>query len=175
MRDENELSRGSSPLKVPQFSPLPASAMTLESVRNTRPFRTARTALTERLPCGGQLHATCRPGDRSHYIRTSLTLWWRIRTIRTTCVIHSSQGLQLCCSCLSSYSSRMYACLQRQVRLTTCNPLKRSRMRSYHRHSCNWRSWSDQVCPLSAWTWKLSDEHLCSFVIPGEHGAIRCR
>jgi len=34
-----------------------------------------------------------------HCLRTSFTLWWRIRIIRTTCVLHYSQGLQLCWSC----------------------------------------------------------------------------
>jgi len=68
----------------------------------------------------------------------------------------------------------MYTCLQCQARLTTCDPLQHSRMWSYHRHSCVWSSSSDQVCPHSALTWKLSDDQLCSFATPGEHGATRC-
>jgi len=53
-------------------------------------------------------------------------------------------------------------CLKHQARLSICDPLQRSRMRSYHHHSWNWSSSSGQVCPLSALTWKLSDEHHCS-------------
>ena len=46
----------------------------------------------------------------SRCLRTSFTLWWRIRIIRMTCVLHHSQGLRLCwsrwhiawrCLCLS--------------------------------------------------------------------------
>ena len=48
-------------------------------------------------------------------------------------------------------------------------------MRCFHRHSCSWSSSSSQVCPLSALTWKLADEHLCSFATPQEHGITRCR
>jgi len=72
------------------------------------------------------------------------------------------------------YSSTMYTCLQRQARLTTCNLLQRSRMHHDYRHACSWSSSSDQVCPLSGLTWKLSDEHLCSVPTSGEHGATRC-
>jgi len=75
----------------------------------------------------------------------------------------------------SRYSSRVDACLQHQARLTTCDQLQCSRMRSYDHHSCSWRSSSDQVCPLSAMTLKLSDEHLCSFATPGELGATRSK
>jgi len=48
-------------------------------------------------------------------------------------------------------------------------------MRSYHRDSCNWSSSSNQVCLLSALTWKLSDEHHWSFATPRENGGTRCR
>jgi len=69
----------------------------------------------------------------------------------------------------------MYTCLQGQVRLTTCDPLQWGRMCAHHHRSCSWSSSSDQVCPLSALTWKLSEEHLCSFATPGDHSATRCR
>jgi len=59
--------------------------------------------------------------------------------------------------------------------VTTCNLLQHSRMCSKHRHSSGWSSSSDQVCPLSAFTWKLSDEHHGSSGTPGEHGVMRCR
>jgi len=68
----------------------------------------------------------------------------------------------------------MYTCLQCQARLTTCDMLQRSRMHSYHHHSCSWSGLSDQVCPLSALTWTLSHEHHCSFATPREHSAMRC-
>jgi len=50
----------------------------------------------------GELIATRRPGDGSRCIRTSFTLWWSIRIIRMTRVLHSSQGLQLCWSRLDN-------------------------------------------------------------------------
>jgi len=64
---------------------------TLVSVWNTRVFRTALTALTE-------AHTLWRRITRFplhthlHYYASG------IRTVRTTRVLHSSQGLQLCCS-----------------------------------------------------------------------------
>jgi len=72
---------------------LVASATTLMSVWHTPVFRTALTALTE--PC--MLWRRIMR-YRSPCIGTSCTLWWRIRIIRTTRVLHSSQGLQLCWS-----------------------------------------------------------------------------
>jgi len=48
------------------------------------------------LPFDRELNATRRPGDGSHCIRTSFTLWWRLRNIRRSRVLHSSQGLHLC-------------------------------------------------------------------------------
>jgi len=68
----------------------------------------------------------------------------------------------------------MYTYLQCQARLTIWDPFQHSWMRSYHHHSWGWRSSSNQVCLLSALTWKLLDEHLCTFPTPGEHGAMRC-
>ena len=99
-----------------------ASARTLVSVGNTRVFRTALTALTE--PCTPRRSITrysslMRPLALHTY---SLTLWWRVRTIRKTCVLHSSQGLQLCwshlhnawrCQIIATNSStdfKTYAC-----------------------------------------------------------------
>jgi len=62
-------------------------------VWNTRVFGTALTALTE--PCTIRRRITHFPlHTYINYIAP------RIRTIRTTRVLHSSQGLQLCCSCL---------------------------------------------------------------------------
>jgi len=75
----------------------------------------------------------------------------------------------------SRYTSRMYTCLQHQVRLTTCGPLQRSRMGSFHRYSSSWSSSSDLVRLLLALAWTHSDEHLWSFATPREHGATRCR
>jgi len=69
----------------------------------------------------------------------------------------------------------MFTCLQCKARLTTCNQLLRSRMRSYHHNSCSWSSSSDQVGQLPALTWKLLQEHLCSLATPGEHRAMWCR
>jgi len=82
-----------------------SSATTLDSIWNTWVFRMALTALMEP-------HTLWRRITRYplHCIRTSFTMWWRIRIIRMTCVLHSSQGLQLCwrrlyttwwCLCLS--------------------------------------------------------------------------
>jgi len=42
-----------------------------------------------------EFHTIRRPGDGSRCIRTCCTLWWHIRIIRTTRVLHSSQGLWL--------------------------------------------------------------------------------
>jgi len=67
------------------------SATTLISVWNTRVFRTALTALTE--PRTLWRRITRYP---SRCIRTSFTLWWRIRIIQMTRVLHSSPGLQFC-------------------------------------------------------------------------------
>jgi len=47
------------------------------------------------VPSDRKLHPICPPGDGSHCIRTSFTVWWHIRIIRMTRVLHSSQGLQL--------------------------------------------------------------------------------
>jgi len=71
----------------------PTSATTLLSDRNTRVFRTALLALTEP-------RTLWRRNTRytSRCTHTSCTFWWRIRTIRTTHVLHSSQWLQLCWS-----------------------------------------------------------------------------
>jgi len=76
-----------------------ASATTLVSVWNTWVFQMALTALTEprtlwwgitRFPSPRRLVAL---HNHLHYYGPG------IRTIRTTRVLHSSQGLQLCCSC----------------------------------------------------------------------------
>jgi len=98
----------------------PESATTLVSVWNTRVFRTALTPLMEHLTLWRRI--TCFPSPRRqvvlhpylHYFAPGM--WWHIRTIRMTCVLHSSQGLQLCCShsqnalwclCLSSADSHI--------------------------------------------------------------------
>jgi len=72
-----------------------ASATTIVSVRNTQVIQMALMALTEPHTFWGRipyflLHIYL------HYFAPGL--WWRIHTIRTTCVLHSSQGLLLCCS-----------------------------------------------------------------------------
>ena len=50
------------------------------------------------VPSDGELHTTRRSGDGLRCTCTSLTCWWRIRTIRMTCVLHFSQWPQLCWS-----------------------------------------------------------------------------
>ena len=72
-----------------------SSATTLVSVRNTRVFRTALTALTE--PRTLWRRITHYPSSRQRVaLHTySFTLWWCLRTIRRIHVLRSSQGLQL--------------------------------------------------------------------------------
>ena len=101
-----------------------ASATTLVSVWITRVFRTALTALTE--PQTLWRRITCYPSPRRWVtwsprrrvaLHTHLHYYAPgIRTIRTTRVLHSSPGLQLCCSrlhnawrclCLSSADSHI--------------------------------------------------------------------
>jgi len=97
-----------------------SSATTLVSVRNTREFQMALTALTE--PCTCWRRITCFPSPRrwvmldTHFLYFVSGMWWCIRTVRTTRVLHSSQGLQLCysplhntwpCLCLSSADSHI--------------------------------------------------------------------
>ena len=72
----------------------------------------------------------------------------------------------------SWYWSRLYVWLQPQVRLTTCDPLQRSRIHSFHRHSCSWSSLSDLVCLHWALTWKLSDEH--NVLLPLQKSMVQC-
>jgi len=95
-----------------------ASATTLVSVWNTRVFRTALTAQTEPLTLWRRI--TCYPSPRRRVALHSYMHYFApgIRTIRTTHVLHSSQGLQLCCSrlhnawrclCLSSADSHILA------------------------------------------------------------------
>ena len=75
-----------------------SSATTLVSVWNTEVFRTALTALTE--PRTLWRRITRYPSPRRRVaLHTHLHYYAPgIRTIRTTRVLHSSQGLQLCCS-----------------------------------------------------------------------------
>ena len=77
---------------------LSSSATTLISVRNTRVFRTALTALTEPRTLWRRITRCPSPSRRVVLHMYSFTLWWRLRTIRRTRVLHSSQGLQLCWS-----------------------------------------------------------------------------
>jgi hypothetical protein len=75
------------------------SATTLVSVWNTRVFRSAQMALTKPHTLWRRITRFPSPWRRvtlhthRHYYAPG------IRTIRTTCVLHFSQGLQLCCSC----------------------------------------------------------------------------
>ena len=75
------------------------SATTLVSIRNTGVFRTALT-----VPHTLWRRITCFPSPRrrvtlhTYLLYFAPGMWWRIRTIRMTGVLHSSQGLQLCCS-----------------------------------------------------------------------------
>jgi len=122
--------------------------------------------------------------EELHCQHALLPRWWPQQALGSP-PVGSDAWLSQACFCTPSvgsspvvcsrYSSRMYTCLQCQARFTTCNRLPRSRMRSYHGPSSRWSISSDQVCPLSALTWTLSDEHLCSFATPREHGAMRCR
>jgi len=92
------------------------SPTNLVSVWNTRVFRTALTALTE--PRTLWRRITRFPSPRRRVaLHTHLHYYAPgIRTIRTTRVLHSSQGQQLCCSlshnawwclCLSSRDSHI--------------------------------------------------------------------
>ena len=103
------------------FDEVPAtSATTPVSVRNTRVFWMALTALTE--PCTLWRRIWHFPSPRwwvallTYFLYFAPGMRWRIRTIRTIRVLHTSQGLQLCCShlhnawrclCLSSANSHM--------------------------------------------------------------------
>ena len=79
-----------------------ASATTLVSVRNTRVLWTALTALME--PRTHWHGITRSPSPRlrvtlrTHLLYFAPAMWWRLCTITMTCVVPSSQGLQLCCS-----------------------------------------------------------------------------
>jgi len=75
------------------YSASRSSATTLVSIRNTRVFRTALTALTEPRTLSPRITRYL-----SRCTRTSCMFWWHIRTIRTTHVLHSSHWLQLCWS-----------------------------------------------------------------------------
>jgi len=80
------------------------SATTQVSVRNTRVFWTALMALMEpRTLCQGIAHfllARRRVALHTYLLDCPPGIWWHIRTLRMTCALHSSQGLQLCCSCV---------------------------------------------------------------------------
>jgi hypothetical protein len=93
-----------------------SSPTTLVSVRNTRVFQAALTALME--PCTLWQKITHFPSPRGQvWLHTYLHYYPPgIRTIRMTHVLHSSHGLQSCCSrlhnawqclCLSSADSHM--------------------------------------------------------------------
>jgi len=99
-----------SPIQLSQFlvsemlSGELSSATTLVCVRDTQVFQTALTALMEPRTLGQRI--TCCPSPRPRFVlhTCTLTLWWRLRTIRRTRVLHSSQGLQLCWSLLHNAS-----------------------------------------------------------------------
>ena len=74
------------------------SATTLVSIRNTPVFRTALTAPTEPRTLWRRIARYPSPRRRLALHTYSFTLWWRLRAIRWTRVLHSSQGLQLCWS-----------------------------------------------------------------------------
>jgi len=66
-------------------------------------FQMTRTALLEPHTLGQTISCFLSPW-RLVALHTCLLYlaprkWWCTHTIRTTCVLHSSQGLQLCCSC----------------------------------------------------------------------------
>jgi len=93
---------------VSTISGLVSSTTTLVFIRNTRVFRAALMARTE--PHTHWQWITCFMSPRQWvtlhiYLRYYAPgMWWRIRTIRTTCVLQSSQRLQCCCSCLHNSS-----------------------------------------------------------------------
>jgi hypothetical protein len=108
-----------------------ASATTLFSVWNTWVFRTALTALTE--PCTLWLRITRFPWPRRLVMLHTYLQYYApgIRTIRTTPVLHSSQGLQLCCSrlhnawrclCLSPADSHILPCCYCYISEATLAP-----------------------------------------------------
>jgi len=77
-------------------------ATTLVSIRNTRVFQTALMAPTEPRTLGPRIRrfpSPCwRAALRTYLLYFAPAMWWCIHAIRTTRVVHSSQGLQLCCS-----------------------------------------------------------------------------
>ena len=73
------------------------SATTLVSVWNSGVFQTALTALTEPHTCRRRI---TRILLHTYLLYFAPAMWWHIRTVRMTTVLHSSQWLQLCCSCL---------------------------------------------------------------------------
>jgi len=73
------------------------SATTLVYVRNTWVFRIALTALMEPRTLWRRIkHLPLN----TYFLYIAPGMWWPKHTIRTTRVLHSSHGLQLCCSCL---------------------------------------------------------------------------
>ena len=84
------------------YNRIVSSATTLVSFRKTRVFRTALRALME--PRTLRRRNTRFPSPRqqvafhTYLLYFAPGIWWCIRTIWTTCVLHSLQGLQLCCS-----------------------------------------------------------------------------
>ena len=91
------------------------SATTLVSIWNTQVFRMALMALTEPRKIWQKI--TCFPSARrrvdleTYHLYFAPGIWWRIRTTRTAHVLHSLQGLQLCCCCLHNAWRCLCLCL----------------------------------------------------------------
>jgi len=97
-KDNVDIRSKSTAQTLPLHSPIDhtTSATTLISFRNTRVFRTALTALTEPRTLWRRITRCPLPTRQVALHTYSFTLWWCLRTIRRTRVLHSSQGLQLC-------------------------------------------------------------------------------
>ena len=78
------------------------SATTWVPVRNTQVFWMALTTLTERCTLWWRITHFLVPRRwvalHTYLVNIASVMWWHIHIIRTTCVLHCSQGLHSCCS-----------------------------------------------------------------------------
>jgi len=77
-----------------------ASASSPVSIRNVQAFRMTLTAVMEPRTLWRRIKCFPSPKRRvalhTYLLYVAPSMEWRIRSIRTTCVLHSSQGLPLC-------------------------------------------------------------------------------
>jgi len=87
----------------PEMIDAQSSATIQVSVRNTRVFGKALTAVMNPHTLWQRithfLWARWRVAFHIYLLYVASGMWLHISTIRMTCALHSSQGLQLCCSC----------------------------------------------------------------------------